>query len=62
MTGIAVCLANAPRQLPTAHAVEAGGVLDPERRHIYPVCEESGALVTQLSEPPIPDLTLRAAS
>ena len=31
MTGIAVCLANAPRQLPTAHAVEAGGVLDPER-------------------------------
>ena len=22
--------------------------LDPGRRHIYPVCEESGALVTQL--------------
>ena len=30
--------------------------LDPERRHTYPVCEESGALVTQLSEPPIPGL------
>ena len=27
-----------------------------------PVCEESGALVTQLSEPPIPGLSLRAAS
>ena len=24
-SGIAVCSANAPRQLPTAHAVEAGG-------------------------------------
>ena len=36
--------------------------LDPGRRHIYPVCEESGALVTELSEPPIPGQSLRATS